>query len=120
MAMTLTPAQLDAAGARGIGERLQSRGDAAVADLAFFLGRLIDDCDDVAARRSVATVLAGLTVQRTVEPTLMPLCPRCGRALTIGDYERDSRGRKLSFQRVTCACGVLVTVERVMAFVTEI
>lgn len=120
MAVTLTPAQLDAAGVRGIGERLQSRGDAAVADLAFFLGRLIDDCADVAARQSVASVLAGLAVERTVEPTLAPLCPRCRRSLTLGEYERDSRGRKLHFQRVTCACGVLVTVERVEAFVTEV
>lgn len=43
----MTPTEADAATLRGIGERMQSRGDEGVAALTFFVATLVEDCTPV-------------------------------------------------------------------------
>jgi hypothetical protein len=43
----VTPHEADAATLRGIGERMQSRGDEGVAALTFFVATLVEDCTPV-------------------------------------------------------------------------
>ena len=45
--MAMTPHEADAATLRGIGERLQQRGEDGVSALAFFLATLVEDCTEV-------------------------------------------------------------------------
>jgi hypothetical protein len=59
-----TDVQRDAATVRAIGERLQGRGDAAVAELLFFIASLIEDCVDVPAE-TVREVVEEIVAQRS-------------------------------------------------------
>ena len=116
MSRHLTDAQTDAAMVRSIAERVQLRGDKDVADLAYLVARLIEDCADMppGLSREVVTMLAAA---RTPEPRLQPECPRC--ALQFEAPRHQSYvDRQFTGDCRSCGARLVVTGERVWVYVT--